>query len=412
LVAAPLLLIAVNLRPAVAGVGPVLPEMASDLLLSPVHLAVLAAGPVFAFGLFAPVAVRLRHRFGLRPSIVLALLCLLLGLLVRLAPGVVPLFGGTLMAAVGIAGANVLALALIKEEHAGRVGLYTGLYTVGLSCSAMVAAGVSAPLQQVLPGGWRASLGIWALPVLVAVVVWLPRARKSRRSPAAPGAATRAVSERRGGLARDPLSWLIALFFGLQSLAFYGLLTWLPPLLRAGGESATAAGLLLSLGMLVQLPVSLLVPMLATRTASQAWLVLVQFGFTAAALGGMLMAPGWGTPLWMVLLGVGQGGAFALSLILVVLRTRDANDAAALSGITQTVGYLLAGLGPLLLGVLHEASGSWSLPLAVLLVAAGCQVLIGLGAARPRVVGRRAPAECPPGGGAVGRFRRPSRPRR
>lgn len=392
--AVPLLLIAVNLRPAVAGVGPVLPEIASDLLLSPVSLAVLTAGPVFAFGIFAPVAGRLRHRFGLRLSIVLALLCLLLGLLVRLGPGAGSLFAGTLMAAVGIAGANVLALALIKEEHAERAGLFTGLYTVGLSFSAMVAVAVSAPLQQALPGGWRAALGVWAIPVLVAVVAWLPRAWKLRRPLAPP----RTVPERRGGLVRDPLTWMVTLFFALQSLAFYGLLTWLPPLLRAGGESATAAGLLLSLGLLVQLPVSLVVPMAATRTASQAWLVLLQFGFTAAALGGLLTAPSWATPLWMVLLGVGQGSGFALSLIFVVLRTRNAHDAAELAGISQTVGYLLAGLGPLLFGVLYEVSGSWSVPLVVLLVAAGCQLVVGLGAAGPRVVGRGSSVESSGGG--------------
>jgi MFS transporter, CP family, cyanate transporter len=373
------LLVAVNLRPAVAAVGPVLPEIGSDLHLGGVALAVLTAGPVFLFGLCAPVAAGLVRRYGLRRAVVLSLAAVAAGLLLRLVPSLPLLFAGTLVAAGGIAAGNVLVPALVKEEHPARVGLLMGLYTVCLSGSASLAAAVSQPLSRSLPGGWRSALAVWALPAAVAVAVWLPRARRTPRADLRP-----APTRQRGAVLRQWTAWQVTGYFALQSLAFYTTLTWLATLFRDSGSSPGTAGLMVALVTVVQLGPSLVVPVLAARARSQAGLVLASFVLSVSGLLGLLLATGTAPVLWVVLLGLGQGIGFPLALSMVVLRTRRSEDTAALSAMAQSIGYAVAGLGPLGAGALHDVTGSWSWPLGVLVGLVAVQLVPGLLAARPR----------------------------
>ena len=392
LAALPVLVMAVNLRPALASVGPVLPEIGADLGLGSWQLAVLTAGPVFCMGLFAATASGLVRRAGLRAAVVVVLATIGAGLLVRLGPGLALLFAGTLVAAVGIAVGNVLVPTLVREEHPDRVGPLMGLYTVALAGSASVASAASVPLAQYSDLGWRAALGPWALLALVAAVASAPRARRQR----APGTTVRA---RPGGLGRSRLAWSVTGYFALQSLSFYTTLTWLAPILRDGGTSATRAGLLVSLLTLVQLPASLAVPLVASRRSSQRPLVVLVCVVSVLGLSGLLLAPGHLPVLWVGLLGLGQGAGFALALTLLVLRTSTPADTTALSAMTQSVGYTCAGLGPLAAGALHDLLGTWSVPLALLLALLVLQLLPGLVAAGPGVV-RRSGSGAGPGGGA------------
>jgi CP family cyanate transporter-like MFS transporter len=182
------------------------------------------------------------------------------------------------------------------------------------------------------------------------------------------------------------VAWQVTAYFGLQSLSFYAILSWLPSLYQDHGYSATAAGWLLSISAFVQAPVSLATPMLATRSRDQRWLVGVASVVASVALAGLTLAPGFLPYLWVALLGIGQGASFPLALTFVVLRTRTTQQAAELSAMAQTVGYLIAAIGPLVVGALRDASGSWVPPMALLLGLMAPQFVSGMAGACPRFV--------------------------
>jgi MFS transporter, CP family, cyanate transporter len=380
-------LIAINLRPAVASVGPVLKDLRGDTGLSAVGASLLTAIPILCFGALAPVAPRLARKIGLRPALGVLLGVLLVGLLLRLVPGLPLLFAGTMIAAAGIASANVLVPALIKDDYAGLTGLAMGIYTTMLTLAAAAAVGISVPAEHSLGGGWRTALGLWAIPAAIALVAWLPLARTgAEKAPEAPRVP--------GSLLREPIAWHVTVYFGLQALGFYAVLAWLPSLYQDSGYSAAAAGGLVSLTAFIQCPVALVVPMLATRARDQRMLVLGAGLCAAGGLLGILTAPTAAPLLWILLLGLGQGAAFPLGLTLVVLRTAEPAVTARLSAMAQSGGYLLAALGPFLVGALHDLTGSWSSSLTLLLVLLVPQIGSGLVAGRARLaVPRPAPAE-------------------
>ncbi len=370
------LLLAANLRPAVASVGPVLADLRADLGLSGTAAAVLSALPVLCFGLASALAPGAARRLGPDGALVAVLALTAGGLLLRLLPSTGALFGGTLLAGAAIAVGNVLLPALVKREFPERLGLVTGVYTSVVSLSAAAAAAATVPLARAVGGGWRAGLGLWAVPALVALAVWVPLA-VARHDPALPPRA--GVS---GSLLSDPLAWAVTAFMGLQSLGFYAMLAWLPTVLREQGLDATTAGGLLGLLATVGTPLGLVLPTLLVRARDQrAWVVAVT-AVTAAGLLGLTVAPGALPLLWAVLIGLGQGAAFPLALTLVVLRSADGEQAARLSAMSQGFGYTLAALGPLLLGAVRDAAGSWTLPLALLVGVLVPQLFAGLAAGR------------------------------
>jgi CP family cyanate transporter-like MFS transporter len=371
--------VATNLRPTVASVGPVLSDIRVDLHMSAVAAAVLTATPVLCFGAFAGAGPWLARRLGMHRAVALIVLGILAGLTLRLGPDVGTLFAGTVIAAAAIAAGNVLLPSLIKDDFPQRTGLMMGLYTTALTGSAAAAAGLTVPLGDAISHGWRGALGIWAVPAAVAGLLWLPQLR------GAP-AHTRVRRPSPGGLRGSATAWMVTAYFGLQSLSFYAVLSWLPTLYRDHGYTAAAAGGLLSLSALVQVPVALVLPTLATRMHHQGLLVLGSATLTALGLIGLLVAPTAAPILWVVVLGLGQGAAFPIALTLLVLRTRSSHATRQLSAMAQSVGYLIAAAGPALIGALHAASGNWELPVAALVLLLLPQTLAGLRAAAPGYV--------------------------
>jgi MFS transporter, CP family, cyanate transporter len=370
-------LVAFNLRAAVASVGPVLPEIRTDLPLSGTGAALLTFLPVLCFGLFAIAAPWLARRWGIEPVLLGVLGVLAAGLLVRVLDGPTVLLLGTVLAGGAIAVGNVLVPPLIKRDFPDRVGLMMGIYTMTVSGSAAVAAGLTVPLGEAMGLGWRGALGVWLTPAVLAAAVWLPQVRNHTRPPEPPpGPSVR----------RSALAWQVTLYFGLQSLAFYAVLAWLPSIYREHGYGPVEAGALLSVSGLVQIPVALVVPTLATRAANQVWHIVGSTLFTGVGLAGVLLAPTAAPILWVVLIGIGQGAAFALALNLFVLRTRRVHDTARLSAMAQTVGYVISAFGPLLVGLIYEATGSWTAPLVLLLALLVPQLVFGALAGRARTI--------------------------
>ncbi len=375
------LVVALNLRFAVASVGPVLNEVKAGLGLSSTGASVLTSAPVFLFGLLAAVAPRLARRFGLHRAILVLVGVLLAGLVLRIGPDTATLFVGTALAAGGIAACNVLIPVIIKRDFPAATGLMMGLYTTAVVGSAAIAAGLTVPIGDAIGHDWRGGLGIWAIAAAIALLLWLPYGRRPDRTDAVID-----VDDVPVRLYRDRLAWTVTAFFGLQSLGFYAVLSWLPSFYQDHGYSAASAGGLLSLSSALQIPVALFLPSVASRMRSQVSLACIATAFTASGFAGLLLAPTPAAVLWVVLLGIGQGSTFALALILLVLRTRGHGSTAQLSAMAQSVGYVIAGIGPLVVGALHSATDSWKPPLIVLLVLLVPQILTGIAAGAPGLV--------------------------
>ena len=396
-VGAGLLMIALNLRMGVASVGPVLPAIEQDLGIPSAAAGLLTTIPVFAFGAFAFLTPTLTRWMGLHRLLALTMLVVAVGIGVRLLPSPIALFGGTVLVGAGIAVANVCMPAVIKQDFAHRLGLMMGLYSTALFLGAAAAAALTVPFQSALDGSWRGALAVWAIPAVLALLIWLPRAmRSAAHAPTAAGAVVDAIPEpldepRLSALLRDPVAWAVTAFMGLQSLSYYAALTWIPTMLQDAGVPVADAGVLLSYSSFPGIAAALLVPTMLRRIRPT-WLpVLLSALLCAAGLIGLLVAPGGAAPwLWMTLLGLGQGAAIALSLTYIVLRAPDARHTAHLSTMAQGIGYLLAGLGPIGLGMLHAAVGGWIVPVLALVLLLGVQVVAGAAASRERHVRSRA----------------------
>ncbi|MGO9905504.1 MAG: CynX/NimT family MFS transporter [Solirubrobacteraceae bacterium] len=382
LLAVGMVLLACNLRPAAAGVGPLLGRIQADNGLSGFAAGMLATLPVLCFGALAPLAPALTRRLGERTTVPVALAVLLLGLIVRLVPGVGFLYIGTALAGAAIAVGNVLLPVLVRGNFPDRVGLLTGMYTTALVGFAALAAGVSVPVANAFGGGWRPGLAIWAIPCAIALGVWAPQLRRRQRA-AGPGRDQVAGAR---ALLRDRVAWSVTLFFAVQSAGFYATLAWLPSVFHSHGMSTTKSGLLLSLSLVVGLIPALTLPSLAARSHDQRPFMVAVIAFIAVGWLGVILAPMTVPYVWVVLLGLGQNAAFPLALTLIVLRGGTMSSTAGLSTLVQTVGYLVAALGPLAIGAVHDLTGSWTPALLVLLALLVPQLAVGLAAARHRTV--------------------------
>ncbi|WP_067793519.1 CynX/NimT family MFS transporter [Actinomadura formosensis] len=374
-----LVLLTVNLRAAITGIAPVLSDLRDVFGLSDAGAGVLTTLPVLCLGVFAGLAPVVARRFGTEAAIAGSLVLITAGIVLRVAQSPVSLFVGTVLAGAGIAMGNVLMPAVIKRAFPARVGSLTGLAMMLMAASGAVAAGLAVPLAEA--GGWRLALAVWAVPSLAAVLVWGPLAVRGRRAPTAPMAAPR----EEGSLLRSPTAWYVAAFMGLASLMFYVLMSWLPEIMRDAGFTPAAAGMMVSVMLIVGIPLGFLVPVAAARLRDQRPVVVAVAATMVAGLAGLLLVPsaGW---IWVAVLGLGTGSAFPLAYTLLSLRSPSPSVAAALSGMAQTGGYLLAAAGPFAVGVLHDVTGGWDVPIVLLLALVVPEVLFGLLAARPGVV--------------------------
>ncbi|GLO41363.1 CynX/NimT family MFS transporter [Pseudomonas pudica] len=369
-----LVLVALNLRPALSSMAPVLGQVSEGLGLNASQAGLLTTLPVLCLGLFAPLAPVLARRFGSERVILGILATLALGIVVRSSLGATGVFLGSLMAGASIGIIGVLLPGIVKRDFPQHAGTLTGVYTMALCLGAAMAAGATVPLAQHFNDSWALGLGFWMLPALLAMLVWLPQARQ--------GHGLHKVAYRVRGLWRDPLAWQVTLYMGLQSSLAYIVFGWLPSILIGRGLSPTEAGLVLSGSVIVQLVSSLSAPWLATRGKDQRLAILLVMLITLAGLFGCLYAPLSGLWGWAVVLGLGQGGTFALALTLIVLRSKDAHVAANLSSMAQGVGYTLASMGPFAVGLVHDLTGGWAAVGWIFAVLGLGAIVFGLGAGR------------------------------
>lgn len=380
LLAVAVVLTALNLRPAVTSVAPLLGEMRADFGVSATWAGVLTTLPALCFAAAGLAAPRLSARIGLGRTVSLSLLIIATGLVIRAVGGATMVLGASLVACAGIALVNVLIPVVIKGSFPARIGLMTGIYTAALQAGGALGSAVTPGLEEPL-GGWRPALAVWAALALIALAVWVPVSRRHGASwvPRAEHA------EPRRSLLRNRLAWTVTVFFGCQAFMAYIVMGWLPEVFIDSGVPKVQAGILVGVTALIGVPIALVVaPMAARRGSQSAWIVgLGAFGVLGIL--GVMLAPAAQPVLWSVLIGIGQS-VFALALAVIALRARTAEETAQLSGMAQGLGYLIAGAGPLLFGVLHDVTGGWTVPWVLFLVVYAVQMATGAVAGRNRYV--------------------------
>ncbi|WHP18575.1 MFS transporter [Cellulomonas sp. ES6] len=384
-------LVALNLRIAVASVSPILDLVRADVALSATEAGLLGTIPVVSFAAFGSVTPLLARRIGLEPLLVLAMLLSATGEVVRSGTSTSTGFlAWSVIALAGMGMGNVLLPPVVKRYFPDRIGVVTSVYSVTMTFSTALPALLAVPVAERL--GWRASLSVWSAVGVVAALPWLVVIVRSaaaraelggllRRAPATTPALT--SRHRSGGRVwRSPLAWGMALTFAMNSLDSYAMFAWLPQILVDGGTSPHAAGVWLSVFAILGLPPALVAPIAASRMRNPIGLVVFFVACFMASYLGLLLAPGGPVWLWILLGGFGPG-AFPVLLALINLRTRTSAGAASLSGFTQGVGYAIAGTGPLLMGVLYDATGTWTASLLFLMGTLVVLVVAATVACRP-----------------------------
>lgn len=373
--------LAVNLRPAAVSVGPVLDDIRAGLDMSATEAGVLTSLPVIAFAVFGALAPRLSSAIGRHRITALSLVAVVVGLLARSRVDSVPAFLAlSLLALGGMATANVVLPSLVKLHFPHHIGRLTAIYSTALALGLTSASVLTVPVSNA-HDGWRSGLAVWSITAAVALMPWLFLLRHDRRG-------VHAAQGTRIGLgrvARTRVGWLLATFFGLQALQAYAIFGWFPAIYRDAGFSGSTAGLLLGVVTGISVPLSFVVPMLAVRLRSVAPLVGALGCCYVVGYLGLAAAPHAGAWVWAVLVGAGTT-TFPLVLTLIGLRSRTPEGTASLSAFTQSVGYLIAAIGPFGVGFLHDRTGGWTVSLLTLTALVVPLVACGIALARPSYV--------------------------
>lgn len=382
-----LILIGLNLRIGVASIGPVLSDIQASLGLSAATASLLTTIPVFAFGVFAFLTPMLMNRLGMHRLLGVIMIVLALGIVLRLHPSMLALFVGTVLVGAAIAVGNVAMPPAIKQDFSHRAGLMMGLYSTALFVGAAAASGLTVPLLPHVNSDWRAALAIWAIPAVLAAVIWIPQMRRSPGRLKTSDNVADAPSDRGEPAMRsmftDPIALGVTAFMGLQSLSYYIALTWVPTMFQDAGMDAATAGWMISFSAFPAIITALAMPAIAKQLRIS-WLpVALAVGLTGVGFLGLAVAPLGSPYLWMTLLGLGQGASISLSLSYIVWRSPDTQHTGQLSTMAQGFGYLVAGLGPLAIGALYAATDGWALPFIILGVLLVAQLVAGIVASRP-----------------------------
>ncbi len=379
LLLAGILMIATTLRVTFTGAAPLLDAIRLDFTLSTAATGLLTTLPLLAFALVSPLAAGSARRFGMERSLCGALLFICAGIALRSSGGAAALFTGTALIGCGIAFGNVLLPGMIKRDFPGQVAKLTGAYSLTMGLAAAAGSALVVPVAA-LSGGWRGALLALMVFPLLALLLWLPQ-RRAARGDAVGGAALH-----NRGIWRSALAWQVTLFLGVNSLIYYIVIGWLPSILLSRGYSEAQAGSLHGLMQLATAVPGIAVPLLLAKLRDQRAIAVLTALLCALSPIGLWLFPGQAA-CWVVIFGFGSGATMILGLTFIGLRASSAHQAAALSGMAQSVGYLLAACGPPVIGRLHDLTQSWSLPLLLCAALAVVMAIAGGFAGRAREIG-------------------------
>ena len=379
LLIAGILFIASTLRVTFTGAAPLLDAIRADYGLSTAQTGMLTTLPLLAFGLVSPLAAGVGRRLGIERSLLVALVLICLGIGLRSLPSTALLFGGTAIIGCGIALGNVLLPGLIKRDFSQHVARMTGAYSITMGGAAALGSAMVVPLA--LAGfGWHGALLMLMVFPLLALLVWLPQTRKTATAPL-----TGSGAMHNRGIWRSALAWQVTLFLGINSLVYYVIIGWLPAILQSLGYSEAQAGSLHGLLQLATAAPGLAIPLILHRLKDQRAIAIIVALMCAISACGLWFWPGQAV-VWTLVFGFGSGATMILGLTFIGLRANSAHQAAALSGMAQTIGYLLAACGPPLMGKIHDANGDWQIPLLAVALISVVMALFGALAGRDQEI--------------------------
>ena len=369
-----------NLRAAITSVGPVIKEISEYLGLSSIQAGLITTIPLLSFGLLSGFVPGIARKLGMERVLFLSLVLLALGLCIRISGSVTFLFTGAALIGFAITAGNVIMPAFIKKEFPQNVGIMAGVYSVSMNLIAALAAGFSIAIGQATQWGWKGSIGIWAILAFVSIIAWIPQLLKQKQElPVLARTSNKALFKAR-------LAWNVTIFMGMQSFLFYCMIAWLPAVLQSWGMAKEDAGWVLSYVQMAQLPVTLIGPILANRMKSQQPLVWATGIIMAIGILLLIFFQLQFIILSVILIGIAGGLAFSLAMMFFILRTKNAESAASLSGMAQSIGYLLAASGPPIFGLLHDFTNNWNISFYFMLGVVVLLLYSGINAAKNRVL--------------------------
>ncbi|WP_080875698.1 CynX/NimT family MFS transporter [Oceanobacillus timonensis] len=371
-----ILLIAATLRSPITSVGPLIPLFRGELEASNGMIGLVNTMPLLAFGLFSPFVPRISSKLGMEITLLIAMVVLSIGVFIRANSGIELLLFGTLLTGMAIAVGNILMPGLIKSTFPYRMGLMTGVYSVSMNAFGALASGISVPIASISGFDWRQAMQIWSFLSLAAVIVLLlrlPAARSADKK-----VFVNVKSQPSKAIFKSKIAWAVTFFMGLQSFIPYSLFTWLPDIFIAKGFDESEAGWLIAIYQVGLIPTTFIAPILAGRMKSQQLLgcsagLLFFFGLLGVAFTSSHLII-----VFLILTGVGAGTAFSMAMMFFVLRTNSAMESAQLSGMAQSVGYIVASTGPLFLGTIADKTGGWAVPFIILMAASLIIAFLGI----------------------------------
>ncbi|WP_228460294.1 CynX/NimT family MFS transporter [Cytobacillus dafuensis] len=377
-----IIFVAFTLRPAITSVGPLISEIRADTGISNGVAGLLTTLPLIAFGLLSPFVPKIARKFGIEFSVFIGLCILGAGIIIRSTDMIPLLFSGTIFIGFGIAICNVLLPGIVKQSYPNKVGLLTGIYTLSMGICAGLAPGLSIPLSESLGFGWRMSLGIWILIIIIAICFWIPQIKGHSSSPV-----QSKMKQAGASIWGSSIAWQVTLFMGLQSLVYFSVTSWLPEILQNQGFDIAIAGWMVTILQFSGLPANLFIPVLADRLPNQKGIALGIGLVNFIGLLGLLISQNkMLTMICIILIGMALGAAISHGLTLIGLRAANAEQVANLSGMAQSVGYILAAVGPFIMGYLFDLFHTWTLPLMMLLVVTFLYTITGILAGRDQYV--------------------------
>lgn len=373
-------LIATTLRTPLTVVGPIISNIREGLGISNVLAGFLTTIPLLAFAVVSPFAARISRRFGMELTLFYSVILLIIGIIIRSLGLTSLLVIGTILIGIAIAFGNVLIPSYFKIKFPLHIGVLTGIYTVSMNLSAGLAAGFSHPIAS-SSLGWQGSLGFSGILCVLTIIAWLPLLRGKKVELTTPS-----KEQASKKLSQSTLAWAVALAMGFQSFLFYCTTTWIPEIYIAQGVDPENAGWLVTIMQFSQIPMTFIMPILAARLTSQVPIVIFFTVCYIVGFTGMIMEWTSLAVVWMIFLGFAGGASFGLCMMLFALRTKTAYEAAELSGFAQSIGYLLAAVGPVTFGFVHDLTNSWFVPNILFIVAALLLSVSGMISSRNRYV--------------------------
>ena len=371
-----ILLIGANLRAPITSIGVALPDIKTDLAMSNSAVSVITVVPLLAFSVISLFAARTSNKMGLEKTIFLALCLIFIGVLVRSITDISWLYIGTVLIGIGIGFGNVLAPAMIKAKFPLHIGIMTGYYTVVMNVFGGLSSYGTAPLVKAF--NYNIAISVIGIITLITIIIWSFQLKGTQET-------ATALPRKSVNVRKSPLAWQITILMGGQSLIFYSLINWLPAYLSHSGMTINEAGAYLSIMQIAIIPFTFITPIFATKMKSQFFLTFITGICFIVGVTIMLVAPHLAI-ISTILIGVAGGLAFGLVNTFFSLRTEHIQTSAKLSGMAQAVGYLVAAIGPLLFGILHDMTGKWTASLSILLITAIVITLFGSQAGRKRTI--------------------------